>query len=233
MGAILIAGASGEVGRAVIASLVARGAPVRALVHATAIEGVDSVRGNLEDPASIASALQGCSVAVFITPHHVHEQQLGEHFIAACQAAQLRRLVYVSAYHPWSRSLALQRILDGILGAIGPHYRAKLSVERAVRRSGLSPVVLGPSNFYQNDELALPQILAGSYPNPMGEKPTSRVDTRDIGDAAARALLDDDIAPGVYPVVGPDLWTAPQCAAIWSEALGRLVTYAGNDIEQW
>jgi uncharacterized protein YbjT (DUF2867 family) len=70
MGAILIAGASGEVGRAVIASLLARGARVRALVHSTPIDGVDSVRGDLADPASIAAALADCDAACFNTPHH-------------------------------------------------------------------------------------------------------------------------------------------------------------------
>jgi uncharacterized protein YbjT (DUF2867 family) len=233
MGAILIVGAAGEVGRAVIASLVARGARLRALVHSTPVDGVESVRGDLTDPASLAAALADCDGACFITPHHADEQQLGMSFIAACQAAQLRRLVYVSAYHPVSGSLAMQRVLDGILGMIGPHYRAKLAVERAVRKSRLSPVVLGPSNFYQNDELALPEIQAGRYPNPMGDKPVSRVDTRDIGDAAARALLDDDVAPGAYPLVGPDVWTGAQVAAVWSEALGQPVAYPGNDIETW
>lgn len=233
MGAILIAGAAGEVGRAVIASLVARGAHVKALVHSTPVEGVECVRGDLADAASLATALEGCDAACFITPHHADELQLGLGFIAACQAAQLRRLVYISAFHPLSRSLAVQRVLDGILGMIGPHYRPKLRVARSVRACGLSPVVLGPSNFYQNDELALPEIEAGRYPNPMGEKAVSRVDTRDIGDAVARAVVDDDVAPGAYPLVGPDVWTGPQVAAVWSEALGRPVEYAGNDIEAW
>ncbi len=233
MSAILVAGASGEVGRAVIASLGERGARVKALVHSATIEGVECVRGDMADPASIAAALDGCDRAIFITPHHPSEMQLALDFIAACKAARIRRLVYVSAFHPWSGSLVAQRMLDGILGWIGPHYKAKLTVERAVRASGLSPVVLGPSNFYQNDELALPEIEAGRYPNPMGDRRVSRVDTRDIGDAAARVLVDDDVAPGVYPVIGPDTWTGAEVAAVWAEALGRPVEYAGNDIEAW
>jgi uncharacterized protein YbjT (DUF2867 family) len=185
------------------------------------------------DPASLAAALAGVDGACFITPHHAQEAQLGMNFVDACEAAKLRRIVYVSAYHPQSRWLFVQRILDGILGAIGPHYRAKLAVERRVRASRCSPVVLCPSNFYQNDELALPEILAGTYSNPMGGKRVSRVDTRDIGDAAARALVGDDVAAGYYPLVGPDAWTGPAIAEVWSAALGRPVAYGGDDIAHW
>jgi uncharacterized protein YbjT (DUF2867 family) len=235
MATILVAGATGEVGRAVLASLTARGASVRALVRATPLTNtaVESVQGDLADPASLTRALAGCDRALFITPHHADEERLGHNFVDACEAAGLRRLVYVSAYHPISRWLLLQRAINGLLGAIGPHYRAKLRIEYRVRTTKLSPVVLSPSNFYQNDELALPEILAGSYPNPMGHKRVSRVDTRDIGDAAARALIDDDVAPGVYPLVGPDVWTGPAVAKVWSEALGRPVEYAGDDIARW
>lgn len=191
------------------------------------------MRGDLADPASLASALAGCDSACFVTPHHEQEAQLGFNFVDACEAAQLRRLVYVSSFHPRAGWLPLQRVVDGIIGLIGPHYRAKLAVERRVRRSSLSPVVLGPSNFYQNDELALPEILAGSYPNPMGQRRLNRVDTRDIGDAAARALVGDDVASGAYSLVGPDNMTGDDVARIWTEELGRPVVYGGDDIERW
>ncbi|KAB2899592.1 MAG: NAD(P)H-binding protein [Kofleriaceae bacterium] len=229
---ILVAGAAGEVGRAVVSSLLDRAAEVRVLVHSTPVDGGERVRGDLGDPGSIARALIDCEAACFITPHHADEERLGRNFVDACEAARLRRLVYVSAYHPLSRSRVVQRLLDTLIGFVGPHYRAKLRVERRVRGTTLSPVALCPTNFYQNDELALPEILAGLYPNPMGDKAVSRVDTRDIGDAAARALL-DDVEEGAYPVVGPQPWTSDQTAAAWSEALGTPVSYAGDDIERW
>lgn len=47
---------------------------------------------------------------------------------------------------------------------------------------------------------------------------------RDIGDAAARALLDPSFLPGAYPVVGPASLTGDDCAKIWGEVLGREVT---------
>ena len=47
MTTILVAGASGEVGRCVVRSLTERGARVRVLVHSTPVAGVESVRGDL------------------------------------------------------------------------------------------------------------------------------------------------------------------------------------------
>ncbi len=229
---VFVAGASGDVGSEVVRALRARDIPVRALVRKNRVPGAEEVVGDLADRAAIDRALDGCDAAVFITPHHTDEERLGHNVIDAAEAARIRRLVYISAYHPLSRMPVLQRLLDGV-GLIGPHYKAKLRVERRVRATGsLSPVVLCPTNFYQNDEDCLPEILAGAYPQAIGHKRLNRVDTRDVGDAAALALT-SDLAPGAYPVVGPDAWTGDTCARVWSEALGTPVGYAGDDIARW
>lgn len=231
---ILVAGATGDVGTQVVRALRERGARVRALVRTTSLAdaSVESIRGDLADRDSLDRALEGVEAACFVTPHSANEARLGHNFIDACETARVRRLVYISAFHPHSNNRIMQRLLDGVIGLIGPHYRAKLAVERRVRRTAMSPVALCPSNFFQNDEVALPEIRGGTYPHPIGQHPANRVDTRDIGDAAARALL-DDIAPGAYPVVGPAAFTGPQLAAVWSAALGIEVTYGGNDLALW
>jgi uncharacterized protein YbjT (DUF2867 family) len=113
------------------------------------------------------------------------------------------------------------------------HYGPKLRVERFVRRAAASPIVLMPSNFFQNDALFFPEICNGRYPQPLGMRGVNRVDCRDIGDAAARALLDENVASGAYPLVGPEpALTGPQCAAVWASALGREVAYDG-DLDRW
>lgn len=219
---ILVAGVTGEIGGQVMRALQDRGVSARPFKRPN---------GDLEDRASIQRALIDCQAAVFITPHHEHEEQLGHNFIDACEAADIRRIVYVSLFHWTSRSRVIQRLLDGLTGAVAPHYKAKLRIERRVRASRTSPVVLAPTHFYQNDELGMPEILAGVYPHPIGARPLSRIDTRDIGDGAARAIL-DDVAPGVYPMLGPDSWTGDTCAALWADVLGMPVRYDGN-IEHW
>jgi uncharacterized protein YbjT (DUF2867 family) len=228
----LVVGATGEVGREVVRALRERGAALRTLVRKTRSPDTEEVVGDLTDRASLERALAGCDAAVFITPHHEHEAQLGFNFVDACEAEKLRRIVFISALHPTFRSLLTQRVVDALVGLIGPHYRAKLAVERRVRATSMSPVVLNPTNFFQNDEIGLPEIAAGTYPHPLGDKPACRVDCRDIGDAAARAIL-DDVKSGTYALVSAGTWTGASCAALWAEALGKDVRYAGNDIEPW
>lgn len=232
MTTVLVAGAAGEVGSQVVRALVAAGLAVRALVHRTPVPGAESVTGDLADRSSIERAARGCEAVVFITPHHADEQQLGFNVVEACEAAGVRRLVYIAAFRPLSRIRFVQRLLDGGVGLIGPHYRAKLAVARRVTASRCSPVVLCPSNFYQNDETSLPDILDGRYTQPLGGRAVTRVDTRDIADAVVRAVT-GELASGAYPLVGPGGWSGPTCAALWSEALGRPVAYAGDDTEQW
>ncbi len=169
---VLVVGASGDVGSAAAAALVSRGVATRVLVRSTpvAVAGVEHVTGDLADAASLDRALDGVDAACFVTPHHVDEAALGHAFVDACERARLRRLVFVSAFHPLSRSRILQRLFDGVIGLVGPHYRAKLSVERRVRATAMSPIALCPSNFFQNDELVLPAITRGVYAQPLGSR---------------------------------------------------------------
>ncbi len=229
-------GGRGRVGREVIRALCERGANVRSLVRAPSRRelppNVREVTGDLGDRASLDKALAGARAAFFVTPHAENEEQLGRSFVEATTDAGVRRIVFSSAYHADFTSAFGFSLFVGAMGLL-THYGPKLRVERRVRRATASPVVLMPSNFYQNDALFLPEIRAGRYPQPLGMRGANRVDCRDIGDAAARALLDEDVASGGYPLVGPDpALTGPQCAAVWASALGREVTYDG-DLGRW
>ena len=233
---ILIVGARGRVGREVLRALSSSSTSVRALVRRPSARneslGVREVVGDLGDRASLDRALDGVESAFFVTPHDEREQQLGECFIDAAAAAGVRRIVFASAYHPSPTSSIGFALFVGV-ASLFTHYGPKLRVERRVRLAKTSPVVLMPSNFYQNDELYRPEILAGQYPQPLGVRGASRVDCADIGDAAARALTDESVDAGAYPLVGPDpALTGPACAAVWAAALGHEVAYTG-DLRRW
>jgi uncharacterized protein YbjT (DUF2867 family) len=119
-----------------------------------------------------------------------------------------------------------------LLGWVMPHYRGKWEIEKLLRYSPLETVILLPSNFYQNDALFQHSIEQGRYPQPIGRWPVNRVDCRDIGLAGARALR-FEIPAGIYTLTGPQSLTGQQTAAIWSEALGRPISYTGNDLSAW
>jgi uncharacterized protein YbjT (DUF2867 family) len=71
------------------------------------------------------------------------------------------------------------------------------------------------------------------YPTPFGSRGVSRVDVRDIADAAVAALTSDAHAGQTYNLVGPDVQTGASIAAVWSRALGRDVAYGGDDLDAW
>ncbi|HEY5551866.1 MAG TPA: NmrA family NAD(P)-binding protein, partial [Opitutaceae bacterium] len=115
-----------------------------------------------------------------------------------------------------------------------PHFASKLPIEAAVKASGMEWTLIRPNNFFQNEEWFRPVILGhGVYPQPLGPHGLSRVDVRDIAEAAAIAVTQPGHNGRVYELVGPDILTGEGTADAWSRALGRPVRYAGDDLDQW
>ncbi|PYE55190.1 SDR family oxidoreductase [Deinococcus yavapaiensis] len=224
---VLVAGATGAVGSQVVRALLERGASVRVFVRSLdkvdALPAhVDRVVGTLEDRDAVARALRGVRSAFFVAPHDADEEQLAENFVAACEREQTR-LVF-SGVHAGGANRFTRLAMRTLFGRMMPHYIPKLRIAERVRTSRTTSVVLTPGNYFQMDELIREELLAGRFILPMGLVP--RVDTRDIGDAAARALLDGSVASGAYSLVGPTSLTGEESAAAWSVALGRSVAYA-------
>lgn len=223
---ILVVGATGTVGREVVRALLERGAPVRALVrsHERAAHlpaQVQRVLGTLADPPSITAALQGTQAAFYISPHDRAEEAYASAFLAACETARVR-LVFAGV-HIDGRGRLHRALLRALYGLMMPHYRPKMRLAERIRQSPLRPVVLIPGNYFQNETLFLGDMATGTYPLPLAG--VGRVDTRDIGDAAARALLDPHIPGGAYALTTPGSLSGADAAAEWSAALGRPVSY--------
>ncbi|THF68185.1 NAD-dependent epimerase/dehydratase family protein [Deinococcus sp. Arct2-2] len=226
---ILVAGATGAIGSQVVRALLARGAQVRVFVrspekvHDLPPE-VERAVGTLEDRESIVQALKGSHAAFYVSPHDEREEQFAEHFVSACEGAGVR-LVFSGVHASGTNRLSrfMQRTIFGLLM---PHYQPKLRLAERVRTSHTNPVLLMPGNYFQMDEVCREELLAGRYPLPLGRIP--RVDTRDVGEAAARALLDASVKSGGYALVGPESLSGEDTAVHWSAALGQPVQYAPN-----
>lgn len=228
---VLVTGATGTVGREAVRSLIARGhTRVRSLVRdpsrAVFPAGVEVVQGDLRDRAAVDRALDGVSAAFYVSPHEPDEEALARSFVAACEAHGAR-VVFVGVHADGPNRL-VRALKRGVYAVLFRHYRAKFRLSERVRQEAARAVILMPTNFFQNDELAEGTILGGTYPMPLGTKGVNRVDVRDLGDAIARALTDGSVAPGAYPVVGPASLTAHDCAATWGRALGRPVACDGD-----
>jgi uncharacterized protein YbjT (DUF2867 family) len=224
---VLVGGATGAVGREVVRALLERGTAVRVFVRspqkvAALPPHVERVAGTLADRDALARALRGVAAAFFVAPHDVDEEHLAVSFVGACEAARVR-LVF-SGVHADGGNAVVRLFGRLMYRRLLPHYAAKFRISERVRNSDADPVVLSPGNYYQTDEICRAQLEAGCYPLPF--RRMLRVDTRDVGDAAARALLDASVASGGYALVGPASLGGAEIAANWSAALGRPVRYA-------
>ncbi len=224
---ILVLGATGAIGREVVRALLDRGAPVRVLVRdpkkvAALPALVERLVGDLTDPSAFAQAMWGVHAAFFVVPHDAEEEQIAGDVISAANFAGVR--VVFAGVHADGATRAARFVNRTVFGLMLPHYAAKLRISERVRRDCPGSTVLMPANYYQNDEICRDEILAGTLPLPLRGCP--RVDTRDVGDAAARALLDPAHRPGAYSLVGPEALSGEETCSNWTAALGRPVRYA-------
>jgi len=223
---ILVTGATGTVGRQVIEQLVKRGADVRALVRdpakANFPAGVVVAQGDLLDVDSLRGALSGVSTLFLLNA--VVSDEFTQALIALnlAREAGVERIVYLSVIH-------------SDLYVNVPHFAGKFGVERMIEKMGFNATILRPAYFMNND-LTIKDVVLGHsvYPMPIGNNGLAMIDVRDIGEIAAIELIRREQATGPLPldrinVVGPDALSGADVAAIWSEVLGRTITYGGDD----
>jgi uncharacterized protein YbjT (DUF2867 family) len=228
---ILVLGSTGLMGREVLRALNERGVTPRVLVRDPARlrpSDVADVRvGDLRDPDALRAAVAGVDAVFHISPHELDEVELTASVLRSCEEAGAR-LVFAGVHITASNAVAAWAMRT-LYGRLLPKYRGKIAIGRMVETSATRPVILGVSNFMQNDEVLLDVIRAGAFVHPCHPGGLNRVDLRDLGEIAADVLLDPDFRAGPYPVVGPRSLTGPECAQVWSEALGVPVAYAGED----
>jgi NAD(P)H dehydrogenase (quinone) len=226
---ILVTGAAGKTGMAVVAALAARGAAVRALVHRTdqcagvAAGGArEVVVGAFEDAAVLAAAAAGATAVYHICPNvSPHEVAHAHAVVAAATAAGVSRFVYHSVLHPQIEAM--------------PHHWAKLRVEELLLASGLTVTVLQPTAYMQNILASWRSIIEdGIYrvPYPVATR-ISLVDLRDIAEAAARALTEEGHAGATYELVGTPPLSQDDVARAVSDATGRPVRPLAETVEAW
>ncbi|MBB4128212.1 uncharacterized protein YbjT (DUF2867 family) [Xanthomonas translucens] len=223
---ILVTGATGNVGRQVVEHLVKRGADVRALVRdpskANLPAGVQVVQGDLLDVDALRGAFSGVSTLFLLNAVVPDEYTQALIALNVAREAGIERFVYLSVIHS-----------DVYVNV--PHFAGKYGVERMIEQMGLNATVLRPAYFIDND-LTVKDVVSGYgvYPMPIGSKGLAMVDTRDIAEVAAIELLRRErsavpLALERINLVGPETLTGAAVAAIWSDALGRQISYPGED----
>jgi uncharacterized protein YbjT (DUF2867 family) len=222
----LVLGGTGTVGSLVVRGLLDRGETVlvltRSAEHARALpKGAEAVLGDLTDPGTYEKVFAGYDSLFLLTANGPSDLMEGLAAVNEAKRTRAKRVVHLSIH-------------DVEKCAEAPHFASKIAIERALKESGLSHTILRPNNFYQNDYWSKDVILQyGVYPQPIGDIGLSRVDARDIGEAAVRALTEGGHFGKTYALVGPDVVTGEDCAAEFAKALGKPVAYGGNDLAAW
>jgi len=204
---VLVTGATGVVGRQVVAQLLDAGAEVRAVTRDPARAGlpggVEVVAGDLTDPAGLAPAFEGVE-GMYLFPV---EEKAGE-VVALAVAAGVRRIVDLSAASV----------------TVGLHANP---VEVAVEASGVQWTHVRPGAFMANMlPVWGPMIRAErAVRYPFGDEASVPVHEADIAAVAVAALLEEGHAGKSYTLTGPAaISTREQVAAIGA-ALGEHVAY--------
>ena len=222
----LVLGGTGTVGSLVVRGLLDRGETVRVLTRSaerarTLPKGVEAVIGDLTDPGTYEAIFSGYDNLFLLTANGPSDLMEGLGAVNEAKRTKAKRVVYLSIH-------------DVEKCAEAPHFASKIAIERALKESGLPHTILRPNNFYQNDSWSKDAILQyGVYPQPIGDVGLSRVDARDIGEAAVIALTGSGHLGKTYALVGPLALTGKDCAAEFAKALGKPVAYGGNDLVAW
>ncbi|PDT90390.1 NmrA family transcriptional regulator [Bradyrhizobium sp. Y36] len=223
---ILVTGATGTIGRNVVEQLVKCGANVRALVRnpekANLPAGVAVALGDLLDVDSLRAAFSGVSTLFLLNAVVPDEFTQALTALNLAREAGIERLVYLSVIH-------------SDLYVNVPHFAGKFGVERMIEQMDFKATILRPA-YFMNNELMIKDAVTeyGVYPMPIGSKGLAMIDARDIGEIAAIELIRRETSPTPLPrerinLVGPDTLTGAEAAAIWSDVLGRTITYGGDD----
>jgi uncharacterized protein YbjT (DUF2867 family) len=221
----VIAGVTGHTGSVVAESLLARGEKVRVIVRDAAkgesfrTKGADVAVASVEDAASLANAVRGArGVYALIPPDVVTEDPFGRG----------RRII-----DAWKKGLegsgVEQFVLLSSVGAqhsdgTGP-IRMLHEAERSFRAQSIPTTFVRAAYFVEN----WGSVLGAAKQDgvlPTFERPDtvfSQVATRDIGETAARALLESPREHRVIELAGPRDLSPDEIAATVGKMLGREV----------
>ncbi|PYT58113.1 MAG: hypothetical protein DMG46_12330, partial [Acidobacteria bacterium] len=215
---ILITGASGSVGKAVLLEAIRRESKVRAMYRskeeaAKAPSGCQAVLADYADKHSLGKALDGVNFVYVVCSPIPQLVELESNMLVACKQAGVKHVV-----------------LNSALGA-GDYPKSFPSwhrqVEDKLKSSGMSCTILRPNGFLQNIVTynAASIRTQGAFYAAMGDAKVSYLDVGDIAVVAVKALRGGPHSGKTYELNGPEAISNEELAKRISKISGRTVNY--------
>jgi uncharacterized protein YbjT (DUF2867 family) len=214
---ILITGATGTIGRALLDQLATTDAPLRAMTRhperADLPAGVEVVGADLGDPASLDGAVEGIG-KVFLLSGGPDGPAHDANLASAAARAGVAHIVKLSA------------LTVGDENADDPITAWHRAGEHAVRESGVPWTFLRPTAFMSN-ALAWAETITShdTVYAPYGNGRTATIDPRDIAAAAAAVLTREGHTERAYPLTGPQALSPHDQVTVLADVLGRPIRY--------
>jgi uncharacterized protein YbjT (DUF2867 family) len=215
---ILITGASGSVGKVVLAEVARSGEKHRAMYRskeeaAKAPAGTETVIADFADKPSLVAAMRGVESVYLVCSPIPDLVRLESNAIEACEAAGVRRVVLNSA------------LGAGDYPKSFPSWHRK--VEDKLKSTKMAYCILRPNSFMQNVlTYYAPSIRAeGAFYGAMGNARTSYLDVRDIAVVASKALQGGQHDAQTYELNGPEALTYAEVAEKISRHAGISAKY--------
>jgi NAD(P)H dehydrogenase (quinone) len=231
---ILITGAAGKTGRALVSALhcgdinlnketirvlVRRPEQVKSMLEL----GVQEVIvGDLRSKKVLEQALTGVRIVYHIPPNvHPDEFIIAQLLIQAAQKITLERIVYHSVLHPQIEAM--------------PHHWQKMRVEEMLFTTGIDCTILQPEVYMQNIFSQWATIAHGGvYSIPYSTKTRlGLVDLEDVAMAAAIVLTTDGHQGATYELAGPDVLDQDEVAGILAKVLKMHVKAQVQSRDDW
>jgi uncharacterized protein YbjT (DUF2867 family) len=225
---ILVGGATGRQGSAVVAELLARGYEVRAMTRKPdgrkalrlAQKNIELVHGDYADPESLRAAMDGIERVFFYSGFSTNEVAEGANVIAAAKAAGITQLVYSSG--------AAAAPENGIKGA------KKMQVELDIVASGVPYTVLRPVAFMENfDGQQARTAKNGISDSRDPDRMLHFIAIRDIGFLAGEAFDHPDDWVGRAVNVAGDRMTVAEYVGTFSDVMGQDISYNQLPLDEY
>ena len=218
---ILITGATGGTGAAVVSELLSKGFPVRAMVRrrdarSAALEkrGVEVVVADLYDSDQLLDALRGAQRAYYLPLMEPFMIQSGVAFALAAREAKLEHIVQMSQ---WTSHRAHPTAMTQQTWLVDKLFATIPGVAHTIFNPGMFA-----HNFLRTIDFA---ALLGIYPVLSGEGRAAPISNEDMGRVAAVLLAEGPArhADRSYRPTGPQLLAGREMAAIVATAVGHRV----------